>query len=161
MPVQDNGQTCRVVIAGRHDLLVHPFLSFEIKHDGGSSGYCACTTRLRLTLADPALADETALRALGARGVIRPGGDALQVVLGPIADAVAGEMRDVLRAPPLLGSELEQALGGPANIRETGTVAGRLRVVLHRPNAIDEDRIDRAAPHGWARVGGSVLHILR
>ena len=44
VPVQDNGQTCRVVIAGRHDLLVHPFLSFEIKHDGGSSGYCACTT---------------------------------------------------------------------------------------------------------------------
>jgi len=57
----------------------------------------ACTTRLRLTVADQSAVDEAALRALGARGVVRPSADALQVVLGPIADQVAGELRAALR----------------------------------------------------------------
>src|SRR3990170_2017506 len=57
----------------------------------------ACMTRLRLTMADPAAVDEPRLKALGARGMVRPGGDALQVVLGPIADQVAGEIRDSMR----------------------------------------------------------------
>jgi PTS system N-acetylglucosamine-specific IIC component len=57
----------------------------------------ACTTRLRLRMNDPAGVDETGLRRLGARGIIKPGGDALQVVLGPIADQVAGEIRTALR----------------------------------------------------------------
>jgi PTS system N-acetylglucosamine-specific IIC component len=57
----------------------------------------ACTTRLRLSVADQSAVDEAALRALGARGFVRPSADALQVVLGPIADQVAGELRAVLR----------------------------------------------------------------
>src|SRR3990170_1363134 len=57
----------------------------------------ACMTRLRLTMADPAAIDEPRLKTLGARGMVRPGGDALQVVLGPIADQVAGEIRDSMR----------------------------------------------------------------
>lgn len=55
----------------------------------------ACTTRLRLTLVDPARVDEAALRLNGARGVVRPGGNALQVVMGPAADRIAGEMRGI------------------------------------------------------------------
>jgi PTS system N-acetylglucosamine-specific IIC component len=57
----------------------------------------ACTTRLRLTVASQAAIDEAALRALGARGLVRPSADSLQVVLGPIADQVAGELRAALR----------------------------------------------------------------
>ncbi len=57
----------------------------------------ACTTRLRLTVADQSAVDEAALRALGARGLVRPSADALQVVLGPIADQVAGELRAAMR----------------------------------------------------------------
>ncbi|WP_084455100.1 N-acetylglucosamine-specific PTS transporter subunit IIBC [Novosphingobium rosa] len=53
----------------------------------------ACTTRLRLVVADQALVSEPGLRALGAKGIIRPSAQALQVVLGPIADTVAGEIR--------------------------------------------------------------------
>ena len=54
----------------------------------------ACTTRLRLVVRDQAKVDEARLRALGAKGFVRPSADALQVVLGPIADMVAGEMRN-------------------------------------------------------------------
>ncbi|WP_066488892.1 N-acetylglucosamine-specific PTS transporter subunit IIBC, partial [Sphingomonas sp. CCH9-F2] len=53
----------------------------------------ACTTRLRLVLADTAAVDEARLKALGARGVLRPSPTTLQVVLGPVADQVAGEIR--------------------------------------------------------------------
>ncbi len=53
----------------------------------------ACMTRLRLTLADTTAIDEAALKALGARGIVRPGGNALQVVVGPIADQLAQEVR--------------------------------------------------------------------
>jgi PTS system N-acetylglucosamine-specific IIC component len=57
----------------------------------------ACTTRLRLTVANQGAVDEAALRRLGARGLVRPSSNTLQVVLGPIADQVAGELRAALR----------------------------------------------------------------
>ena len=60
-------------------------------------------TRLRLTLADTTAIDEAALKALGARGIVRPGGNALQVVVGPIADQLAQvELYSILS--PLEGS---------------------------------------------------------
>ncbi|KQP13234.1 N-acetylglucosamine-specific PTS transporter subunit IIBC [Pseudorhodoferax sp. Leaf267] len=56
----------------------------------------ACTTRLRLEVVDNALVREAALRALGARGVICPAPGSVQVVLGPIADQVASEIREAM-----------------------------------------------------------------
>src|SRR5882724_11126262 len=58
----------------------------------------ACTTRLRLMVADQAAVDEGALKRLGVRGVVRPSANTLQVVVGAIADQVAGEIRAVLRS---------------------------------------------------------------
>jgi PTS system N-acetylglucosamine-specific IIC component len=60
----------------------------------------ACTTRLRLLLADNQAIDEAALKRLGARGLLRSSAEGLQVVLGPIADQVAGEIRTALRSTP-------------------------------------------------------------
>ena len=56
----------------------------------------ACTTRLRLVVARPGAVDDAALKPLGARGLVRPSPQALQVVLGPIADQLAGELREAL-----------------------------------------------------------------
>jgi N-acetylglucosamine PTS system EIICBA or EIICB component len=56
----------------------------------------ACTTRLRLEVADDSLVNEPALRTLGARGIIRPGRNVLQVVIGPQAEIVAGEIREAM-----------------------------------------------------------------
>ncbi|HEY4366817.1 MAG TPA: N-acetylglucosamine-specific PTS transporter subunit IIBC [Steroidobacteraceae bacterium] len=56
----------------------------------------ACTTRLRLVVADQGSVDAAALKQLGARGMIRPSQDTLQVVVGPIADQVAGDIRAAL-----------------------------------------------------------------
>jgi glucose-like phosphotransferase system IIB component len=62
----------------------------------------ACTTRLRLSVADAARIDEPALRRLGAAGMVRLSANDVQVVIGPIADQVAGEIRAELAqgAPP-------------------------------------------------------------
>jgi N-acetylglucosamine PTS system EIICBA or EIICB component len=56
----------------------------------------ACTTRLRLEVADDSLVNEPALRSLGARGIVRPSRNALQVVIGPQAEIVAGEIRQAM-----------------------------------------------------------------
>src|SRR6186713_1265662 len=69
---------------------------------GGSSNLRtveACTTRLRLVLTDMNRIDEPALSALGSRGVLRLADGAVQVVVGPIADQLASEIRTQLRTP--------------------------------------------------------------
>jgi PTS system N-acetylglucosamine-specific IIC component len=58
----------------------------------------ACTTRLRLQVVDNALVREADLKALGARGLIKPAPGSVQVVLGPMADSVADEIRGALKA---------------------------------------------------------------
>ena len=50
-----------------------------------------CITRLRVEVVDQEKVDEDALRAAGAFGVVRSG-RVLQVVVGPTADNLAGEI---------------------------------------------------------------------
>lgn len=53
----------------------------------------ACITRLRLTLKDRSIVDERKLKALGAAGVVKLGEQNLQVILGPLAEIMAGEIK--------------------------------------------------------------------
>ncbi|MFO6422238.1 N-acetylglucosamine-specific PTS transporter subunit IIBC [Motilimonas sp. KMU-193] len=55
----------------------------------------ACITRLRLTLKDRSVIDEATLKGLGAMGVVKLGDNNLQVILGPQAEIVAGEMKAI------------------------------------------------------------------
>jgi PTS system N-acetylglucosamine-specific IIC component len=59
----------------------------------------ACATRLRLSLVDAGRLDEPALKQLGARGVLKIATGSAQVIIGPLADQVAGEIQDAMRAP--------------------------------------------------------------
>ncbi|MCM3372981.1 glucose PTS transporter subunit EIIB, partial [Bacillus velezensis] len=43
----------------------------------------ACTTRLRLTVVDPEQVSEPELKSIGARGVLKRGGNSVQVIIGP------------------------------------------------------------------------------
>jgi len=128
----------------------------------------ACTTRLRLIVADQSKADEAALRALGAKGVVRPSDKALQVVLGPIADQVAGEIRASWSGPAasvavetaptkqvaaLDASSLAEALGGKANVAEVLARSSRLLVTVRDGAKIAEDRLRQAAPRGVVKTG--------
>jgi PTS system N-acetylglucosamine-specific IIC component len=110
---------------------------------GNLSEVGACTTRLRLIVVDQAKIDDAALKALGARGIIRPSDKAVQVVLGPIADVVAVEIRDALAMRAAVvpveaatGSEarlapaLLAALGGAGNVCGASVHGNRIRVEL-------------------------------
>lgn len=140
----------------------------------------ACTTRLRLIVADQGAVSEPALKALGARGIVRPSDKALQVVLGPIADGVAGEIRAALShgapvaaAPAAAGKvvtpsieddrkaeALAVALGGAGNLREVGTCSSRLRVVVRDKQAVDEAALKAVGVRGVVRVGPHAVHVV-
>jgi PTS system N-acetylglucosamine-specific IIC component len=55
----------------------------------------ACITRLRLTLKDTSVISEKQLKGLGAMGVVKLGSNNVQVILGPLAEIVAGEMKAI------------------------------------------------------------------
>lgn len=122
----------------------------------------ACATRLRLVVRDQALVDEATLKALGARGVVRPSAQAVQVIVGPIADQIAREMR----AGPVAGAadpeagDLLTALGGRKNIAAAQQRAGRLVVTLRDADAADRAAITKAAVRGATETRPGTWHIL-
>jgi N-acetylglucosamine PTS system EIICBA or EIICB component len=131
----------------------------------------ACTTRLRLVLVDNTAIDEGMLKRLGARGVLRSSEQGLQVVLGPIADQVAGEIRTVLREPvhstqPAAASaaidapSLLAALGGRDNVLDLKTFANRLLIRTARPDKIDEPALGRLGIRGFARSTADGIQVL-
>ena len=144
----------------------------------------ACTTRLRLEVANQSAVDEAALRALGARGFVRPSADSLQVVLGPIADQVAGELRAVLRgggtstaaAVPsggglsaaavvspsdnALPSRLLEALGGDGNVAKLEGSATRILATLRDGALAREDDLRALGLRGIARPSPLSIHLL-
>lgn len=54
-----------------------------------------CITRLRCEVEDGSRVDEAALKSAGAHGVMRQG-SVVQVVVGPEADTLAGDIEDLL-----------------------------------------------------------------
>jgi PTS system N-acetylglucosamine-specific IIC component len=123
----------------------------------------ACMTRLRLNLNDPAAIDEPRLKALGARGIVRPGGNAVQVVLGPIADQVAGEIRASLHRPaaqPGGGLEWLAALGGAANVEDFQQRSTRLIFRLADAAKLDEAALKRLGARAVTRSAGGRIHLL-
>lgn len=125
----------------------------------------ACTTRLRLELVEPARLDEPALRALGTRGVVRPGGDSVQVVLGPIADQVASEIRAASSAPQGSqdGLDLADAIADalrPAGIRSIGLCGSRLLVEVNDPSRVSAAELGGLGARGWVPVSGGVQIIV-
>ncbi|CAH0533898.1 PTS system N-acetylglucosamine-specific EIICBA component [Vibrio stylophorae] len=73
---------------------------------GNLASIDACITRLRLTLNDRSIVDEAQLKALGAAGVVKLGEQNLQVILGPLAEIVAGQMKQIPASDDLSDVEL-------------------------------------------------------
>ncbi|UYG05173.1 N-acetylglucosamine-specific PTS transporter subunit IIBC [Halomonas sp. LR3S48] len=153
---------------------------------GNLSSVGACTTRLRLVLDDPEAIDEEALKRLGARGVMRLRGGGVQVILGPIADGVADEIR---AAAARSGGEVSEAgmteassepaeptgarlsaeqaarwlaaLGGEANLLGFEAQARtRLRVELADGNRLDEALLERLGCRGTQALDDNVWHLV-
>jgi PTS system N-acetylglucosamine-specific IIC component len=131
----------------------------------------ACTTRLRLVLVDTQAIDETMLKRLGSRGTLRSSAKGLQVVLGPIADQVAGEIRGALRslapaepaedaAAAIDAPGLIAALGGRDNVVDLGTFANRLLIRMTRPDRVDASALAKLGFRGIARSAVDSIQLL-
>ena len=128
----------------------------------------ACTTRLRLELVDRARVDERALSRLGARGCIAVGHQGLQVVLGPIADQIAGEIRAELArghapTPPATlptATALHAALGGTANLVRLEVRDGRVLVTLRERTEVSLEALNALGLRGWAQTAQGSVHLL-
>ena len=141
----------------------------------------ACTTRLRLVVADTTKVDEALLKTLGSRGIVRPSANALQVVLGPIADQVSEEIRLEIagrgagadatgRESPILTTvgaatpkldmkAVVAALGGAANVQEVQVCSSRLRVSIVHGEAVSETALKACGARGVVKLKDCV-HIV-
>ncbi|HKT94420.1 MAG TPA: N-acetylglucosamine-specific PTS transporter subunit IIBC [Paraburkholderia sp.] len=146
----------------------------------------ACTTRLRLSVADPAHVSEPALKAIGARGVLKRGGESVQVIIGPEADIIADEIRgEIARGGAVASKPAAQAVqaaqtnasadvaqgpldpnpsrwlavfGGAPNIVSLDAVAAtRLRVIVRDPAAVDREKLG-TLDVAW--ISEDTLHIV-
>ena len=123
----------------------------------------ACTTRLRLELGDRTRVDREALKRIGARGTVDVGSNGLQVVVGPMADSIAGDIRAFLEdthreradARPLV-----DALGGVGNIESMQVVKGRVIFEVRADAAVDRDAVRAASPRGAAFPAEGSVHVL-
>jgi N-acetylglucosamine PTS system EIICBA or EIICB component len=134
----------------------------------------ACTTRLRLSVVEGARIDMAALTRLGAMGVVRPGPNAVQVVLGPIADQVAGEVRRHLRAEAnaqvhtqhgpraraVAPEDLLAALGGASNVSAVECMGGRLLVQVVRRESVELTALAGLCARGAMISSGGRVHVL-
>jgi PTS system N-acetylglucosamine-specific IIC component len=143
----------------------------------------ACTTRLRLSVVDAEKISEPALKAAGARGVLKKDARNVQVVIGPEADMIADEMRAVVAggggsaaaqaAPAASAANVTDGqtgpldpdpmrwlavFGGATNVVALDPVAAtRLRVVVRDPSAVDRQRL---AVLDVAWVSADTFHIV-
>jgi len=127
----------------------------------------ACTTRLRLVIADHSAVNEAQLKQLGARGVVRPSANTLQVVVGPIADQLAGDIRAALSAdvatvnPRQLDvAALAAALGGRANIDEVRVSSTRLSLTLKQAASVTAEAIKSAGARAAVHVSERTWHVI-
>ena len=116
---------------------------------------------------------------------MRPSARDLQVVLGPIADDVAREIREALGAPQVapapatiaagpvdrepvdrepvdrqLGAALLAALGGAGNLRSVDCAANRLLLALNDPARIQPDVLSRLGVRAIAQPAGDSTHLI-
>lgn len=143
----------------------------------------ACTTRLRLTVVAQEPVNEAALRALGAKGFVRPVPGALQVVIGPQADQIASEIREAIghagsklaaakpmdvvaesavaiNAPRIPAEAVLKALGGKTNVKAVFPCASRLVVDVASAGVFDEAALRATGVRAITHQGENVHLII-
>ncbi|OKL43935.1 N-acetylglucosamine-specific PTS transporter subunit IIBC [Pseudovibrio exalbescens] len=127
----------------------------------------ACATRLRVTVADNAAVNEAALKGLGAHGVVKPAAGSVQVIVGPIADQLAGDVKEALKrtAPRPAASASRAAsylvaLGGAANLTNVDACATRLRLNVVDGSKVDEAALKRLGAHGVVKPAAGSVQVI-
>lgn len=93
-PGREDDDSSELVASGSSSELAKQYLKALGGHEN-LTAIDACITRLRLTIKDTSIISESTLKSLGAMGVVRLGSNNVQVILGPLAEIVAGEMKKI------------------------------------------------------------------
>jgi N-acetylglucosamine PTS system EIICBA or EIICB component len=121
---------------------------------GGASNLTlvdACTTRLRLSVVDPAQVSEADLKTIGARGVLKRGGNSVQVIIGPEADIIADEIRAAIEKG--VGAESAVAARAVAPAASVASSAAKVESAAGS-GPLDPD------PLRWLAVFGGATNIV-
>ncbi|SDR47588.1 PTS glucose transporter subunit IIBC [Pseudovibrio sp. Tun.PSC04-5.I4] len=142
-----------------------------IKAFGGADNITnldACITRLRVSTADLSKVDDKALKALGARGVVRVG-NGVQAIFGTASENLKTDMEIFLRsggaaAPaPAQGLDAEaifNQLGGKANLVAAEAVANtRVRVEVRDIASVSMTDLSQAGIQVM-KAGDKALHLI-
>jgi PTS system N-acetylglucosamine-specific IIC component len=116
---------------------------------GGASNLTlvdACTTRLRLSVADTEKVSEAQLKSIGARGVLKRGATTVQVIIGPEADLIADEIRSELEHSSTRGAT-------PASSAPAAVAAAPAAVAATEQGPLDPD------PARWLAVFGGATNV--
>lgn len=135
----------------------------------------ACITRLRLILKDPAKADDSKLKSLGATGVMRVG-NGVQAIFGTMSENLKTDMEEFLRtkssddaveepATPVqektpLSDRVSAALGGKGNIEHAEKAKdGGVHVKLKDRALIDEKKLREAGVEMMFKIDNGLVYL--
>lgn len=111
--------------------------------------------------------DEAALKRLGAKGVVWPAADMVQVIIGPDADRIAGEIGRVdavMAVAPVASEGLSPAqiaaLGGAGNVRSARAQGSRIVAELAEPARVDAAALLAAGVLASAFTDASHVHLI-
>lgn len=121
----------------------------------------ACITRLRLSVKDSSLVNESLAKNLGAQGVIRLNKESVQVIVGTRAEIIAGAMRTVLADGPVAASRSVSQADAPVQpqaVPAAKPLGGPVAVSLISPISGDIVPLDQVPDDAFATgaVGAGV-----
>jgi PTS system N-acetylglucosamine-specific IIC component len=113
-----------------------------------SSEYCS--TRLRTEIRDPALVDDKKIKSAGAAGVVRPGKNAVQIIIGTKVQFVADEVKRLLAS----NIDIPASKSAGASGLQPEVAAPK------KPAVVDTSKVNKAvAKTIFAPVAGKVMAI--
>lgn len=121
---------------------------------GGSAnitGIDACITRLRLSVKDSAIVNDSLAKRLGASGVIRLNKQSVQVIVGTRAEAIATAMRGVMAAGPIEAATAHAApAAAAAKAQATPNAATVVKATLVSPITGEVVALDQVPDEAFA-----------
>ncbi|MDN6651420.1 MAG: N-acetylglucosamine-specific PTS transporter subunit IIBC, partial [Enterobacterales bacterium] len=121
---------------------------------GGSAnitGIDACITRLRLSVKDSAIVNDSLAKRLGASGVIRLNKQSVQVIVGTRAEAIATAMRGVMASGPIEAATAHAApTAAEAKAQATPNAAAVVKATLVSPITGEVVALDQVPDEAFA-----------
>ena len=116
-----------------------------------------CATRLRCTVENPGLVDESLLKSTGASGVVRKG-DGIQIIYGPRVTVIKSNLEDYLENAPESGTEeVSPGAASETGAEEASPGTGTEEVYPEAMPDIQSSGADEDVPAKRRKEGASLV----